>query len=343
MMTKAASSSRYVACAGRARLGAVSGRISRTPRKRRLPCGRSPCSSGRARWASRAPAASYRSPFSMENSISLGGSTWPSRSRWRSNREQSTCCRMPGSPVVCLTSTPRRTWTAIGLAMVHGNPWLPRQRGRRPKQGRNMPQVVTDAGNAAGLIFKGRESSGQFCVYRFILRLLRAPPASEQSACRRSGSPYPAQAVGLVRIGPSRERQQCGIARRLRPRIGGADPDRPHMIHGQQTPKDDFQPAQLTGVPSGLQQMIAVSDAGEGEAHPFVYLWADPADADKMKRKWRLRLQRHRGRSRRRSLAKAPLQSRTRPPLQRAAAQGGRGHGGRRPEAGVYQRAVQGL
>jgi hypothetical protein len=29
--------------------------------------------------------------------------------------------------------------------------------------------------------------------------------------------------------------------------------------------------------------MIAVSDAGEGEGHPFVYLWNDPADSDKMK------------------------------------------------------------
>jgi hypothetical protein len=55
------------------------------------------------------------------------------------------------------------------------------------------------------------------------------------------------------------------------------------MAHGQQTPKDEVQPAQLTGVPTGLQQMIAVSDAGEGEAHPFVYLWSDPGDADKMK------------------------------------------------------------
>jgi len=64
--------------------------------------------------------------------------------------------------------------------------------------------------------------------------------------------------------------------------LGGADPDRPHMAHGQQTPKDDYQPAQLTGVPTGLQQMIAVSDAGEGEAHPFVYLWADPGDGAKM-------------------------------------------------------------
>src|SRR6202034_4614243 len=64
--------------------------------------------------------------------------------------------------------------------------------------------------------------------------------------------------------------------------IGGADPDRPRMAHGQQTPTDEFQPAQLTGVPSGIQQMIAISDASDREAHPFVYLWADPADATKM-------------------------------------------------------------
>jgi hypothetical protein len=55
------------------------------------------------------------------------------------------------------------------------------------------------------------------------------------------------------------------------------------MAHGQQTPTDEFQPPQLTGVPTGLQQMIAVSDASDREAHPFVYLWADQGDAAKMK------------------------------------------------------------
>ena len=55
------------------------------------------------------------------------------------------------------------------------------------------------------------------------------------------------------------------------------------MVHGQQSMTDDFKPAELTGVPSGLQQMIAVSDASDREAHPFVYLWADPADATNMK------------------------------------------------------------
>lgn len=53
-------------------------------------------------------------------------------------------------------------------------------------------------------------------------------------------------------------------------------------MHGQQTPKDEIQPAELTGVPNGLQQMIAVSDVSDREAHPFVYLWPDPADSARM-------------------------------------------------------------
>ncbi len=54
------------------------------------------------------------------------------------------------------------------------------------------------------------------------------------------------------------------------------------MAHGQQSMTDDYHAAQLTGVPSGLEQMIAVSDASDRETHPFVYLWNDPADATNM-------------------------------------------------------------
>ena len=81
---------------------------------------------------------------------------------------------------------------------------------------------------------------------------------------------------------PSTSSESSGNSPAPETAIGGADPDRPHMAHGQQSMSDDYQPAQLTGVPSGLEQMIAVSDASDREAHPFVYLWADPADATKM-------------------------------------------------------------
>ena len=130
--------------------------------------------------------------------------------------------------------------------------------------------------------FQGPGYEQQFCFDGLFLVSIQSP-APSNPALRRSGSPHAAPAGGLVLIlpGPQRQRRQYGRRSPETP-IGGADPDRPRIVHGQQTPTDDFQPAQLTGVPSGLQQMIAVSDASDRETHPFVYLWADPADATKM-------------------------------------------------------------
>ncbi len=160
-------------------------------------------------------------------------------------------------------------------------PMAPPPKKARPKQGRNMPQVVTDAGNGRPH-FKGRDSSG-------------SSPSTTDSSSGSTSSPAPSNAPAGDPDRPTLRRRSdssasapaasAGSADATAPEVplGGADPDRPHLVYGQQTPKDDFQPAELTGVPSGLQQMIAVSDAGEGEVHPFVYLWSDPADADKMK------------------------------------------------------------
>lgn len=162
-------------------------------------------------------------------------------------------------------------------------PMAPPPRKAKPKQGRNMPQVVTDAGNGRPH-FKGRDTSGSTSPDSSSGSSTGAgsPPASSNPPAgdpdrptlrRRSDSSASAPASSAS----SADASAPEVA------LGGADPDRPHMAHGQQTPKDDIQPAQLTGVPTGLQQMIAVSDAGEGEVHPFVYLWSDPGDADKMK------------------------------------------------------------
>jgi hypothetical protein len=159
-------------------------------------------------------------------------------------------------------------------------PMAPPPKKAKPKQGRNMPQVVTDAGNNRPH-FKGHDSGGS-STSTDSSSGSASPPASSNPPAgdperptlrRRSDSPASTPASGASSTDASAPEVP----------LGGADPDRPHMAHGQQTPKDDIQPAQLTGVPTGLQQMIAVSDAGEGEAHPFVYLWSDPADADKMK------------------------------------------------------------
>jgi hypothetical protein len=151
----------------------------------------------------------------------------------------------------------------------------------KPKQGRNMPQVVTDAGDGRPH-FKGRDTSGGSGSTDSSSSPTNSsapsnPPPSgdpDRPTLRRradssSSSSAPSASAGSADAAPETA-------------IGGADPDRPRIVHGQQTPTDDYQPAQLTGVPSGIQQMIAVSDASDREAHPFVYLWADPADATKM-------------------------------------------------------------
>jgi hypothetical protein len=160
----------------------------------------------------------------------------------------------------------------------------PRQ--QRAKQGKNMPQVVTDAGNGRPH-FKNKDSSGS------------------QDSSAPSGSTSPSTNPPASSSGSGGDPDRPTLRRRSdsssssssttssassadpaapETATGGADPDRPHMAHGQQSPTDkDFEPAKLSGTPPDLQQMIAVSDASDREGHPFVYLWADAADATTMK------------------------------------------------------------
>jgi hypothetical protein len=156
-------------------------------------------------------------------------------------------------------------------------------RPQRAKQGRNMPQVVNDGGNGRPH-FKNRDSSGS-----------QDSSASTGSTSPSTNPPAPSSGSSgdpdrptLRRRSDSSSSSTTSSASNPDPAApetptGGADPDRPHMAHGQQSPTDkDFEPAKLTGTPSNLEQMIAVSDASDREGHPFVYLWADPADATKM-------------------------------------------------------------
>jgi hypothetical protein len=159
-------------------------------------------------------------------------------------------------------------------------PMAPPPKRAKAKQGRNMPQVVTDAGNGRPH-FKGRDSSGN-STSTDTSSGSTSQPASSNAPAGDPDRPTLRRRSDSSTSAPAADASSADATAPEVP-LGGADPDRPHLIYGQQTPKDDFQPAQLTGVPSGLQQMIAVSDAGEDEAHPFVYLWNDPADADKMK------------------------------------------------------------
>jgi hypothetical protein len=160
-------------------------------------------------------------------------------------------------------------------------PMAPPPKRAKPKQGRNMPQVVTDAGSSRPH-FKNRDSSSSSGSTDS-----SSSPSSSSSNTSASSNPPagdPDRPTLRRRSESAGSAPSVANADNTSPEtpIGAADPDRPHLFYGQQTPKDDIQPTELTGVPNGLQQMIAVSDATDREAHPFVYLWADPADATRM-------------------------------------------------------------
>jgi hypothetical protein len=152
----------------------------------------------------------------------------------------------------------------------------------RPKQGTHMPQVVTDA-NDGRPHFKNRNASGS----QDSSTDSTSDSSSKSSAPSNPPPPSdPDRPTLRKRADSSTPAASTSTADTPAPEtpIRGSDPDRPHLVRGQQNPTDaDLQPAQLNGVPPGLQQMIAVSDANDREAHPFVYLWGDPSDATKMK------------------------------------------------------------
>jgi hypothetical protein len=61
------------------------------------------------------------------------------------------------------------------------------------------------------------------------------------------------------------------------------DPDRPKLRYGKpEALEGTVEPSKLEGLPMDMNQMSAISDAKQGESHPYAYSWADPGDAAKM-------------------------------------------------------------
>jgi hypothetical protein len=179
-------------------------------------------------------------------------------------------------------------------------PMAPPPKKPKPKQGRNMPQVVdsqdgrphfkvrSDSGSSSSGSSDGSSgsSSGSGSGSG------NGSGSSGGSASSKSPATDPDRPTLRRRsdTGSSSETASTSTDSTAPPEtpLGGPDPDRPHISHGKQTPTDDVQPTQLVGVPSGVEQMIAVSDATDREAHPFVYLWSDPGDAKKMQEQMEL-------------------------------------------------------
>lgn len=66
-------------------------------------------------------------------------------------------------------------------------------------------------------------------------------------------------------------------------RTGSADPNRPHLMRGKPTGNGPDVLPSLMGLPAGMHQAVAVSDAKNHPEHPWNYAWANPDDEDKMK------------------------------------------------------------
>jgi len=65
--------------------------------------------------------------------------------------------------------------------------------------------------------------------------------------------------------------------------VGATDPDRPTLKRGQSTGYKLNVIPSLMGLPEGMQQTIAVSDAKPHPDHPWSFTWANPEDEGKMK------------------------------------------------------------
>jgi hypothetical protein len=62
--------------------------------------------------------------------------------------------------------------------------------------------------------------------------------------------------------------------------VGGLndDPDRPNMRRGKTAGIGGAPATQLSGIPAGLHQMVAISDPANREPHPFARDWASPTE-----------------------------------------------------------------
>jgi hypothetical protein len=61
------------------------------------------------------------------------------------------------------------------------------------------------------------------------------------------------------------------------------DPDRPRLMRGKSANSNPEETPTLMGLPSDMEQAVAVSDPKNRPEHPWNYSWSDPADELKMK------------------------------------------------------------
>ena len=111
--------------------------------------------------------------------------------------------------------------------------------------------------------------------------LHKAPNASQTSGTDTSNSSAPASDPDRPQLKRGKQKQAAdeGYVESL----NTTDPDRPHLMRGKSTGGGPEVTPTLMGLPSDMEQAVAVSDPKNRPEHPWDYSWADPADEVKMK------------------------------------------------------------
>ena len=180
-----------------------------------------------------------------------------------------------GTPegLVDLDSAAKVSGEWIGLGK-----WHPEIAPPRPKllASKNPPTVVKDA-----------DSDRPHFAHRPAPAAAGSGPESKPDTDTAKNTPPPVDPERpTLRRRPAQDAAKASTSQPEAPVTATAntDPDRPKLSYGRPENLETIaEPAKLEGTPADLKQMVAISDVKEGEPHPFVYQWADPADAAKMK------------------------------------------------------------
>jgi len=146
--------------------------------------------------------------------------------------------------------------------------------------GTGQPQQQTKDDSASGTKDTTASSKPDDDPDRPTMHRRTAPPDDTASTGSSTSDPNdPAERPTLKRRSPEEaakdQKNKKEIATVTEAGSSNDDPDRPRLHHGSNKSADDNEPAKLMGVPQGMHQMVAVSDAKNRDAHVFARSWED--------------------------------------------------------------------
>ncbi|MBT9331719.1 hypothetical protein [Paracidobacterium acidisoli] len=194
------------------------------------------------------------------------------------------------------------SWIGVGVFQKEKPPQPPKLRASK-----HLPQVVKDydpdkphfahlpsdegpgsAGSSGSAGNSGKSTSGSAASAPPIdpdrPTLHKRSSSGDDTSTASGNAPAPQVPVDVDPDRPTlHKRSDAGsAAASSRADAPPVDPSRPRLAYGRpETTEAIDKPDALTGTPSGMEQIVAVSDPQPGEPHPFAYSWPDPSDITK--------------------------------------------------------------